>query len=185
MQIDNVLNLFERSMSSLISTTKSTFGADREQDSQRVQVKNVEYIPMAEQGMLEIKANTYSEAGSTKPYQTIIVIDNLDYIPEEEYNEAQNTGENVFELSSNGTSFYIRYSAKPDVKVRCTCEDFRWRFSPYNYSDNSLYGEPPGSYVKKTDRPPVNPAKTPGACKHIIKLKNELERENFFRLVLS
>jgi hypothetical protein len=184
MQINEVLTLFERSLSSLISLTNKSFGDDREQDSQKVQVNNIQYIPMVEQGMLQVKADTFSESGSK--YQTVIVFDNLEYISEERYQEMQETGENAFELtSSDGTAFYVQKSENVDVKVRCTCEDFRWRFAPYNYSDNSLYGEPPEAYAKKTDRPSVNPNNTPGVCKHIMKLKNELEREEFFRSLLN
>lgn len=183
MRINNVLNLFERSMSSLVSVTGNTFGNDRQQDAQRVQVKNIEYIPMVEQGMLQVRANTYSESGNN--YQSVIVIDNLDYINEETYNEMDNGG-NAFEFSSSsGTTFYAQPSGDSNAKVRCTCEDFRWRFASYNYSDNSLQGDPPDAYAKKTDRPSVNPNNTPGVCKHLIKLKNELEREEFFRLLLN
>ena len=187
MQINTVLKLFERTMPSLISVTRSSFGNDRENDSNRVQVKDVEYIPMVQEGILQVRANTYSEPG-VGPYQSVIVLNGVQFVNEDEYNQANETGENIFNMtSSGGTDFYIQYepAATVDVRVRCTCEDFRWRFAAYNYSDGSLQGDPPDTYVKKTDRPSVNPADTPGVCKHLIKLKKELERENFFRSVLN
>lgn len=187
MQINTVLKLFERTLPSLISVTRSAFGNDRETKSNRVQIKNVEYIPMVQEGMLQVRANTYSEPG-VGPYQTVIVLNDVQFIDENTYNELNQANENVSELtSSGGTSFYIQYEPANtvDVRVRCTCEDFRWRFSAYNYSDGSLQGEPPDTYVKKTDRPSVNPGNTPGVCKHLLKFKNELEREDFFRSVLN
>jgi len=187
MHIGKVLKLFERTMPSLMSVTRSTFGNDRENDSNRVQVKGLEYIPMVQEGMLQVRANTYSQPG-TGPYQSVIVLNNLQYINEDTFNQANETGENTFEFTStNGTDFYIQYenNSTVDVKVRCTCEDFRWRFAAYNHGDASLQGDPPDAYVKKTDRPSVNPNNTPGVCKHLVKLKNEIERENFFRTVLN
>lgn len=57
-----------------------------------------------------------------------------------------------------------------NVKVNCNCLDFKWRFAKYNQNDDSLYGEPPPLYQRITNtRPPVNPKKVPGVCKHIIK----------------
>jgi hypothetical protein len=48
--------------------------------------------------------------------------------------------------------------------------DFYWRFATWNNRDDALIGNPPPRYRKKTDRPPVNPQKVSGACKHIMKL---------------
>lgn len=183
MKLESIF-LAERSMSSLVNVTKSSFGSDRETDSNAVQVKDIQYIPLAEQGIVEIRAKTFSGPNSNE-YQTILVIEGVEYIDEGEFeNSPSNT---VFEIvSDSGNSFYIKNNqAGKDVKVRCTCEDFRWRFSPYNYSDQSLYGEPPEAYAKKTDRPSVNPSNTPGVCKHLIKLKKELEKEDFFGTLLN
>lgn len=134
--------------------------------------------------MVQVRANTYSEPGA-KPYQSVIVLDGLDYIDEQTYNEEQGSGNVSQFTSTQGTPFFARLSGSSDVKVRCTCEDFRWRFASYNHSDNSLQGDPPEAYAKKTDRPSVNPGNTPGVCKHLIKLKNELDREDFFRSLLN
>lgn len=61
-----------------------------------------------------------------------------------------------------------------DCRVRCTCADFRYRFSWYNAQKKSLYGQP-FKYKRKTlTRPPVNPLKVQGICKHIGKLATVL-----------
>jgi len=180
------LFLFERTMGSLVSVTRNSFGPDRDTNSNAVQVKDVQYIPLVEQGMMQVKARTFSGPDANE-YQSIISIDDVEYINEEEFNNMQGTSEVVFELiSSGGTPFYVKDNrTNNDVKVRCTCEDFRWRFAKYNYNDQSLQGDPPEAYAKKTDRPSVNPHNTPGVCKHLIKLKKELERDDFFRTVLQ
>jgi len=177
------LFLIERTMASLISITKNSFGSSRENDANKVQVKDVEYIPFVEEGIIQVKAKTFSGPDSNE-YQSIILIEDIEYINEEEFNEM--SGNAGFEITSpDGTPFYIKDAqTNNDVKVRCSCEDFRWRFATYNHKDNSLYGNSPEAYAKKTDRPSVNPTNSPGVCKHLIKLKKELEREDFFRTLL-
>lgn len=57
------------------------------------------------------------------------------------------------------------------VKVNCNCLDFYHRFAQFNFSNDALSGAKPPLYQRKTDnRPPVNPMKVPGMCKHIIKV---------------
>ena len=65
--------------------------------------------------------------------------------------------------------------SKNNVKVLCDCLDFRWRFAVANSKANSLYGNIPPPYVKKTNRPPVNPQNVPGVCKHLIKTIETLQ----------
>lgn len=67
-------------------------------------------------------------------------------------------------------------------KVRCTCLDFYHRFSMFNLGDDSLHGKPMPQYVPKgSGRPPVNPARVPGMCKHIIKALQYLETRGIVR----
>ena len=57
------------------------------------------------------------------------------------------------------------------VRVRCDCLDFYFRFAPWDFSNNDLFGPKPKPYVRKTTtRPSVNPTRSPGVCKHIMKL---------------
>lgn len=63
------------------------------------------------------------------------------------------------------------------VQVRCSCLDFYHRFAHYNHKDASLYGEPFPPYQRKTTtRPPANPSKLPGVCRHLIKMIAELTK---------
>lgn len=61
------------------------------------------------------------------------------------------------------------------VKVNCNCLDFYHRFAVWNFNADALSGAKPPLYRRKTNnRPPVNPAKVPGMCKHIIKVVDRL-----------
>lgn len=68
-----------------------------------------------------------------------------------------------------------------NVKVLCTCPDFRWTFAWYNANDNALIGNPPPPYNSTGQRPPRNPSGTPGLCKHLIRLGDDLRAEQFMK----
>lgn len=180
--------LFERTMNSLVTVTRQNFGTGRDDRSNVVKINNIRYIPSVQQGWLEVRCDT-SSGTSGETYETVIRFDGVGFVDRETFNNSTNDpSAKVVDLTgTDGSVYYARYdNAKSlDVQVRCTCEDFRWRFAPYNHGDGSLYGNPPPPYSKKTDKPPVNPMKTPGVCKHLRKLKTELEREDFFSLLLN
>lgn len=179
-------------MNSLVGVTSANFGAARQQSANAVQVRNVQYIPAVQQGILEIRCETFSR--SSDVYKTIIRLQNVEYIDNSTFNsiksgESEDSSKyNVFEFTgSDGSPYHVRYNrgSSVDVQVGCGCKDFRWRFAYYNSADGSFTGTPPEPYVSQTNRPPVNPSKTPGVCKHLIKLKKELERESFFKELLN
>jgi len=80
--------------------------------------------------------------------------------------------DNITFVASDGEEYYIDpiLLARSNCKVGCNCLDFYWRFAVWNATDDSLLGTVPGPYVKTTNRPPVNPRRVSGVCKHIMKL---------------
>lgn len=54
-----------------------------------------------------------------------------------------------------------------DALVRCDCGDFYWRFNYYDHLDKSLYGNKRKKYEGEM---PINPTKSPGMCKHLMKM---------------
>lgn len=68
-----------------------------------------------------------------------------------------------------------------NVDVVCDCLDFRFRFADFHYQNKSLIGNPPPTYIKKTDRPPVNPKKALGGCKHVLALADKLRQMRIIR----
>ena len=192
MKVSKLLILLERTMNSLVSVTSANFGGGRRQRANQVQIRNIQYTPSIQQGILRIECETFS--GGQNKYKTVIQLENVEFIDDSRFNflqgaEARDSAKyNTHQfVATDGSTYYASYDRVKslDVKVSCNCKDFRWRFAYYNSGDDSLYGNPPDPYVSQTDRPPANPSKTPGVCKHLIKLKNELEREEFFRALLN
>lgn len=132
-----------------------------------VRVTNVQFIPYVGMKMLHIKSTATSNGHA---YNQSVQLLRVAF-------ESADTPDNITFTASDG----VEYSMQPmnlgtnHIKVKCSCMDFYWRFAAYNAKDKSLVGNPPPPYVKKTDRPSVNPSQVPGVCKHILKLVGELE----------
>ena len=76
----------------------------------------------------------------------------------------------------------ISLSSK-EVKVRCDCHDFRWRFAYYDDIHQALYGATPPPYtrVPGSTRGPVNPRHLPGLCKHLMAAFRQLHNYGYFK----
>lgn len=86
---------------------------------------------------------------------------------------------NSVPLEGTDTAVETIRSGDSNVQVACDCMDFRFRFAGFNKGDNSLAGIAPPPYQRKTTtRPPVNPSRVPGACKHILKLNQYLQQNH-------
>lgn len=169
--------LLELTYNQLLSQTKrgqTIKDSPREQNSNKVQVQQINLIPSLQEKTLTAKAMT---RGKDKTYETVIVFSGVQF-----FNEGGH-GRQEFQ-AADGTSYFIEpiRPYKSNVKVRCTCLDFYFRFSVWDQRDDALTGEPPEPYKRKTDTyPPVNPQKVSGLCKHIIKLTTQLRQERIIR----
>jgi len=67
---------------------------------------------------------------------------------------------------------------KNDVSIRCGCKDHQHRFSYANKKQKALFGNLI-KYVKKTNRPPLNPDNIPGMCKHLKNFTLALIQQGF------
>lgn len=141
----------------------------RQNATGEVSVANIEYIPYIGMKMLHIRSSTNSNGHAyNQSIQFQRVIFDTMSLPEQ----------NVTIDATDGNAAYIRPLdlAQHNVKVRCNCLDFHFRFANYNSDDKSLVGRPPPPYVRKTtDRPPVNPNHVPGICKHLLKVVQTLQ----------
>lgn len=109
-------------------------------------------------------------------YDTVVSFDNVQFIDE---NDATAISFNAVD----GEEYFIKpFVLNTDnAKVHCMCLDFYYTFSAWNDRDDSLQGKSPKPYVKKTDRPPRNPPKVPGMCKHLIKLTDVLKSKGLIK----
>lgn len=136
-----------------------------------VRVTKMVYTPFAANKILQVDASTQSVGGNN--HQVAIQFLNVDF-----------TNGDVEVTAATGQKINIQQIAvtATNVKVRCDCLDFRFRFADWNFADNSLVGNPPPPYIRiTTTRPPANPLETPGMCKHVIKVFDELRRQGIIQ----
>lgn len=167
--------LLELSYNDLKTRTNSIMGPERNQRSSKVQLDNMTFIPMAANRKLKIGSNTTSNNGHD--YWTTIVFDNINYVDDEMNPQT----DYQFKATDNNEYIIERVPRNTQCKVSCSCLDFYYRFAVWDDQHKALDGNPPPPYVKTSNRPPVNPFKTPGLCKHIIAMVDKLDHENFFR----
>lgn len=165
--------LLELSLSNLKNNVRRDFGPERESRSNKVNVVNYDIIPSVGERTLLVKSRI---RGETANYQPQIRFTNVAFSSDQKPGFTQIK-------AVDGTDLFVRQftAAQTQAKVKCNCLDFYYRFAVWNHSKKSLEGDPPPPYVKKTDRPPVNPNKVPGSCKHIMKLVTFLRNEQILR----
>lgn len=141
----------------------------RQHATGEVTISNVQYIPYIGTKLLHVRSQSMSNGHA---YRQALQFVKVEFEP-------QDTPTNATFMASDGTDYHVQplTIAGHNVKVRCNCLDFHFRFANYNSQDKSLVGRPPPLYHRKTTtRPPVNPDKVPGMCKHIIALVQQLQK---------
>lgn len=163
----SLTDLERETIQSLPTTTKRQYATDT------IQVSSINIVPYTQTGELLVKAVTKNNDGG-KTYDTQMLFDGVKF-------ENEDTPENITFTASDGEQYHIVpiTATGNEVKVRCNCLDFYYRFALWNFNDGSLYGKKPAPYRRKTDNyPPVNPQQTPGLCKHLMKLADALTQSN-------
>jgi hypothetical protein len=163
--------LDEVTLSDLERDTVSGFPntTKRQHATDPVQITQMKLVPARPTGDLICDAEAKS---GPKTYDPKILF--LDTIFEDE-----DTRTNVTFTAVDGDAYNIQPISltRSNCKVTCNCLDFRWRFSVWNDDRGALYGKPPPPYQRKTEtRPPANPNRTPGICKHLVKLTQALRQ---------
>ena len=140
-----------------------------------VQVQQMALVPYAPSNALEVRANILSNGNQ---YQSIMFFEGVEY-------QEEDSPENVTFTGADNEEHHIVPIdlQRNNVKVRCTCLDFRWRFSVHNQEADALHGPGPDIYQKVpgSTRPPNNPGNVPGVCKHLMKLAIELRNNQIVR----
>jgi hypothetical protein len=148
----------------------------RQHATQPVQISQLVYIPAPESESLKIKAEARNfESG--KKYTPVIAFNDIAF-------EEEDTPQNVTFTAVDGAKYHVApiNLRRHTCRVACNCLDFYFRFAVWNFNDNSLEGPKPPPYVKKTNRPPVNPQRKPGLCKHLLKLIQELKHSRLVQI---
>lgn len=162
----------EMTIDELRQATETAFpDTDKRQNATSdLRVDSLQYIPTS--GGIIIKGKVVNTNKGSEYFSNVFVED-------VEYSEEGDT-EAVKINGSDGSSYYIKsfLTSETDVKVSCTCMDFHYRFAMWNFSKDSLYGEKPEPYQRKTtNRPEVNPTHSAGVCKHLIKVFGEIKQK--------
>lgn len=132
----------------------------------QVIVTKIELTPARQSQALNIKGIVTSNGSQ---YEPSIMFKEVIF---EDSDQADNT---TFKAIDNQEYHIIPIDLmKHNAKVRCNCLDFYYRFASSNSKNDSLIGPPPPPYVKKTNRPPVNPQQVPALCKHLLRLIQQL-----------
>lgn len=166
--LEITLNKLQKSTVDAFPTTKK-----RQNAVGTVKVATMTYIPYEKSNSLKVESDVTSE---TSRYKCSMLFSDVFY-------ESEKTSELVTFRGVDGRDFNI-HQIDPnvvDVKVNCTCMDFRYRFAQTNYQNDGLDGNPPPAYVKKTDREPVNPSNSPGMCKHLLRMYEQLQINNLIK----
>ena len=158
----------------------------RQHATQPVQIAQMEYVAAPKSGVLTIKAVARNFV-SRKKYDTRITFNDVKYTKHTKIDgqglHPKEQLDLMYFTAVDGERYAVRplYLRTHTVKVACSCLDFRWRFANYNANHGALDGDPPPPYVRKTNRPPVNPQQVPGCCKHILKTVEALMHTGLLR----
>jgi hypothetical protein len=165
--------LLELNYNALLRNTETNFDTPRKQNSNHVRIKDVEFVPSIRDGTLTVVGKS---EGAEKDYTTRLMFSNIKFVQEPSAQHVTVTG-------ADGTEYHfspVKIGGGHHIRVNCECLDFYYRFAAWNHAKKALDGTPPKPYIKKTNRPPVNPNKVPGVCKHIIKFIDQLKSEKVF-----
>lgn len=164
--------LLELSLDQLLRSAETAFPGTtaRQHHVDQVAVKHIELLPA--EGKLLAKGTVRGSQGIE--YQVAIQFEDVEYNPQD--------GGVTFASSGKEYSITPLQKQTTDVKVACTCLDFRWRFAQYNDAKQALFGPKPSLYAKvpNSKRGAANPTHSPGVCKHLLDFADGLDTSGLF-----
>jgi len=158
--------LSEQSLTQLTTSTISGFlrTKKRQKSTNKVRITSRSFARIDTDKLLA----TAQCDGETDDYVTKIEFDGVEFVDVADPDGIKISGDlSVNQLDKDVT----------DVRVSCTCLDFHWTFAWYNSAEGTLIGDPPPPYTPSGNRPPRNPSKVPGLCKHLLKFSEVLKSE--------
>jgi hypothetical protein len=139
----------------------------RQHATHTIRFPKLDLLPFLGVKTLFVKGLAQNEG---REYSTYIVFKNVNYKPEDKIDLVEITG-------SDGLPYKFKklIAEKHDVLVRCSCPDFKWRWSYWDGQQKCLYGAKPKPYDPVSNRGPANPLELEGMCKHTLKLVEALK----------
>lgn len=161
--------LGEQTADQLIGSTKRTFPNTKREIKANSDTK-INSVAITGNQRQKFVLARFDIQGKTDQYKTSIKIEQANIVD-------QPSGTTVEIAEPSGDSLYVEptLASKNNVKLRCSCKDFTWRFSRQDAKVKSLNGPVP-SLQSKGLRPSVNPTWAPGACKHIHAALDHLKK---------
>lgn len=142
----------------------------RQHATDPIRVTQMQLIPFRSQRDTgDLKVEAIAQSGGKK-YSPILYFSDVVF-------EEADQADNVSFTAGDGDVYHISpiQLSRSNVKVRCDCLDFYFRFGSRNRGDDSLYGAPLPPYKRKTTtHASANPNNVPGLCKHLIKVVQAL-----------
>lgn len=163
----------ESSLKDLYDAAVEAFPATsrRQHSTDTVRVEHVDWVPFRGLGTLFVKGLCVNEG---RKNECVVLFRGVVYGEE-------GRGMVPVASSSGGVVHLEPLSLEGnDVAVRCTCGDFRWRFSHWNAVDGSLYGRRPRRYEASLRPGSSNPDRSPGVCKHLMKMAKILGESGLY-----
>lgn len=152
----SLASLYKSAVEAFPTTTKRQFS------THTVKVEKIQWLPFEGLKTLFVKGLLSNEG---KKNDCVILFKQVAYRDSE--------GRGIVPVAaSDGRKIWIERLSLggTDALVRCSCGDFRWRFSHWNGVDKSLYGRGPRKYEALARPGSSNPSESPGLCKHLMKM---------------
>lgn len=142
----------------------------RQNSTHTVRVEHLDWVPFVGLGTLFVKGLVNNEG---RKNECIVLFKGVKY----------GGSRGVRVASSDGREVTLESISLSDQEalVRCSCADFRWRFSHWNKVDGSLFGREPRKYEASVRPGSSNPEESPGACKHLMKMAKILGESGVLR----
>jgi hypothetical protein len=162
MEFSSWLN--ESSLNDLYNSTVAAFPKTtlRQHAVDPIRIVDLSIVPYKGMKTIYFKGLAQNEG---REYNSIILFKTVSY---------DSQSPNTIRIIADDGLEYVLDKLSPainEVKMRCNCPDFYWRFNFYDHLDTSLYGKKRTKY-KGNYR--INPKEMPGMCKHLIALTKAL-----------
>ena len=154
----------ESTLNSLYQSTVDAFPKTtrRQHSTDSVRIVELSWTPFVGVRTLFIRGRATNEG---REYYPVILFKDVNYAP-------TNNRVNIVANDAKNYALERLKSSQNEVLLRCTCADFKYRFTHEDWADRSLYGSKQRRHESKGI---ANPLGLPGMCKHLIKMVKSLD----------